>query len=201
MVKRCLSCINLEPAARLLDLRGMDYFQRQIPLGECGDLALLFLVLMPKKLPVNGLMELLVPEAINIRLHANSKEGVLRELCEVLFSAGFVTDPSIVLAAVLAREQAGSTGCGCGVAVPHARMQDIDRTILTLGISQSGIEFGASDSLPVKIFFLLIGPQKAPEEYLKLLSQIVQLIKEEDFRNALLSCESTSEVIELFRSA
>ena len=156
---------------------------------------------MSKKLPINGLMELLVLQAINIRLHANSKEGVVRELCGLLFSAGFVTDPAAVLSAVLAREEAGSTGCGCGVAVPHARMQNLDRTVLALGISPSGIAFGAADNLPVKIFFLLVGPQKAPEEYLKLLSQIVQLIKEEEFRNALLACESTQEVIELFRSA
>ena len=155
---------------------------------------------MSKRLPVNGLVELLVPEAIRVNLLATSKEGVLGELCGLLFSADLVRDQAAVLQAVLAREQAGSTGCGSGVAVPHARISGIDRTVLALGLSKSGIEFGALDSLPVNIFFLMVGPQKAPEIYLKLLSQIAQLIKEDEFRGALLSCESTAEVIELFRT-
>ncbi len=143
---------------------------------------------------------MLIPEAIDIHLLATSKEGVLKELCKLLFNTKLVKDEEVVLQAVMAREQAGSTGCGCGVAVPHARLAGVERCALALGISKTGVEFGAVDGTPVKIFFFIVGPQKAPETYLRLLSQIAQLIKEEEFRAALLDCASPSEVIELFRA-
>ena len=155
---------------------------------------------MSNKLPANGLTEILTPETIRVHLLAASKEAALKELCGLLCGAGLVRDQETVMAAVLDREKAGSTGCGSGVAVPHARMQGIDRTVLALGLSKSGIDFGALDGLPVKIFFLIVGPQEAPEVYLRLLSQIAGLIKEEEFREALLSCESSTEVIDLFRT-
>ena len=148
----------------------------------------------------NALAKLVVPEAVAVHLQASSKNGVLEELCNLLGKAGLVRDAQTVLQAVLIREKAGSTGCGLGVAVPHARLQGPDHTVMAIGLSKSGIDFGAIDGQPVKVFFLIVGPQNNPEAYLRLLSQVAQLIKDQEFRNALLDCESASSVMDLLRS-
>ena len=155
---------------------------------------------MSNRTPANAIAELLVPAAIDVDLKAASKEDVLRCLCRRLWEAGLVRDEAAVLAAVLAREQAGSTGCGSGVAIPHARVTEVSRIVLAAGLMRSGIEFGSIDGQPAKIFFLVIGPQHSPEAYLRLLSQIAQLVREKEFRDALLSCPDAAAVIELLRA-
>ncbi len=155
---------------------------------------------MSNRTPANAITELLVPAAIEVDLKAISKDDVLRCLSKKLWEAGLVRDEAAVLQAVLAREQTASTGCGSGVAIPHARVQGVSRIVLAVGLAKSGVEFGAVDNQPAKIFFLVIGPQSNPEAYLRLLSQIAQLVKEKEFRDALLSCPNAAAVIDLFRA-
>lgn len=147
-----------------------------------------------------SLSELLDPAAVSVDLQGADKGAVLAELCALLEKAGLAGDRAAALEAVNAREAQGSTGCGSGVAVPHARLAGLSRTAMALGISKRGIAFGGVDNEPVRIFFLLLGPQNDPEHYLKTLSQIAKLIKERDFRDALLACPDPAAVVELIRS-
>ena len=154
---------------------------------------------MSNKSAGNTLAQLLVPGAVAVPLKASSKDAALEELCNLLAFTGMVPDAAAALWAVSAREQIASTGCGLGVALPHARLQGLDKAVLAVGLSKPGIDFGAVDGRPVHIFFLIVGPHNNPEAYLRLLSQIAQLLKEQEFRNALLSCETAHAVIGLLR--
>ncbi|MBI5238910.1 MAG: PTS sugar transporter subunit IIA [Elusimicrobia bacterium] len=147
-----------------------------------------------------ALAELLVPAAVACDLKASDKDGVLAELCGLAAFAGLVKESGAPLQAVRQREAQGSTGCGSGVAVPHARLAGLDRTAVAVGLSRAGVEFGSVDREPVHIFFLLLGPAGSPEAYLKALSQVARLVKETDFRKALRACASPAEVVALIRS-
>lgn len=154
---------------------------------------------MANKSAGSTLAQLLVPGAVAVPLQASSKEGALEELCNLLAFTGLVRDASAALSAVHTREKIASTGCGMGVALPHARLQGLEKAVLAVGLSKIGIDFGSVDGRPVHIFFLIVGPHNNPEAYLRLLSQVAQLLKEHEFRHALLACENARSVIELLR--
>lgn len=147
-----------------------------------------------------SLSDLLTESAIEVDLKGKDKSEILGELCALIVKAGVPLEGPALLAAVEAREKLGSTGCGDGVAVPHARIAGLERTALALGLSKQGIDFGGVDSEPARIFFLLLGSQNEPEAYLKTLSQIAKLIKDEEFRASLLACPDAKAAAELIKA-
>lgn len=74
--------------------------------------------------------------------------------------------------ALLEREKQGSTGVGKGLAIPHARFEELDRFVLFIATSRKGVEFDAIDKKKVKVFFLLFGPKDAVREHLKILAGV-----------------------------
>lgn len=130
------------------------------------------------------LTELLSPDRIKVPLAASDKAGVLRELTELL-AAVAGTEPAPLLAAVLAREEVLSTGIGHGIAIPHAKAE-VSQLSVVCGSTSRGIEFDALDAEPVRLFFLLIGPESAAGEHVKALSRIARLVRRESVRDALL---------------
>lgn len=156
---------------------------------------------MNSKTGTPRLADLIVPAAVSVDLKASAKAEVLEELVGLLDAAGPLPDRAAALEAVLARERLGSTGCGSGVAVPHARIGGGGGAAVAVGLSRAGVDFGAVDHQPVRIFFLVLGPKDVPETTLKLLSQIARIIKQDEFRAALLAAQDSAAAAELLRGA
>jgi PTS system nitrogen regulatory IIA component len=138
--------------------------------------------------PDTGLLltELLTPDRIRVPLAAADKVGALRELTQLLADrAGVAMEP--LLAAVLEREQVLSTGIGHGIAIPHAKSPLVSELMLVSGSSPVGVPFDALDGEPVRLFFLLIGPDDAAGQHVKALSRIARLVRRESVRDGLLS--------------
>src|SRR3954452_17157570 len=97
------------------------------------------------------LSEFIVPEAIVPALASTERDGVLRELVAALADAGALPQAAIdeVLAAIIKREQNGSTGFGKGVAVPHVKHPKVKKMAGTIGRSEAGIYLGAPVPQPV----------------------------------------------------
>lgn len=135
------------------------------------------------------LTELLTPDRIRVPLAAADKAGALRELTQLLADrAGVAVEP--LLAAVLEREQVLSTGIGHGIAIPHAKSPLVKELMLVSGSSPVGVPFDALDGEPVRLFFLLIGPDDAAGQHVKALSRIARLVRRESVRDALLSAST-----------
>jgi len=129
------------------------------------------------------LSDLLSPDRIRVPLAAADKPGVLRELTELLAARlGVPAEP--LLAAVMEREQVLSTGIGHGIAIPHAKAP-VPELVLVAGSHPAGIPFDALDGEPVRLFFLLIGPESAGGLHVKALSRIARLVRRESVREAL----------------
>lgn len=107
--------------------------------------------------------------------------------------------------AVIARENLQSTGFGHGVAIAHGRIQEIDDPRIALGISRDGIEFGSVDGLPVHLLFVVATHPGMPMDYLRILSSLVSLVRNDLFRTELLGCACTEDIEQMmcgaFRSA
>jgi PTS system nitrogen regulatory IIA component len=152
--------------------------------------------------PDSGLLltELLTPDRIRVPIVAGDKPGVLRELVEMLGERAKV-DPAPLLTAVLDREQVLSTGIGHGIAIPHAKVTTVTDLSLVCGSHPTGIDFEALDGAPVRLFFLLIGPESAAGQHVKALSRIARLVRRESVREELMQAKTAEEFNQLLVEA
>jgi mannitol/fructose-specific phosphotransferase system IIA component (Ntr-type) len=135
------------------------------------------------------LSELLPPDRIRIPLQATDKAGVLKELVDFLVER-CGGDAAQVLAAVRDREAVLSTGLGFGLAIPHAKSSTVTDLCLVAGVSAQPIPFDALDNEPVRLFFLLVGPETAAGMHVKVLSRIARVVRRDTVREALLQASS-----------
>ncbi len=110
----------------------------------------------------------------------------------------FIEDRDAFHHAIKHREDLVSTGIGLGVAIPHAKLQNIDDFSICVGIQKSkGLEWDAIDGSPVRIIFMIAGPSNKQTEYLQILSKLTVAIKDEPLRRSLLSAQSPEEALSL----
>lgn len=140
------------------------------------------------------LTELITPEQIRIPLRARTKEELLRELVE----AAIVADRAEavkedVLRAVREREAVLSTGIGNGVAIPHGKSAALPGLRMAAGRTAELVDFDALDGQPVRLFFLLVGPEAAAGQHIKALSRISRLVRKQSVRERLVAAETPEE--------
>lgn len=147
------------------------------------------------------LEELTGPDLVFTDLESRNARSVLRELAENLAEQGRVEDPELLETRLLEREELGSTGLGDGVAVPHCKMEGVRDVIVAIGIASHGVDFGAVDGRPVKIFFLVVSPSESPAAHLQSLAAISRWVKEDRHLERLLEADDAHEIYELVRKA
>ena len=138
------------------------------------------------------LSELLTPARIRVPLHATDKEGVLRELVDAM-AVGNGTQADEVLGAILERERQFPTGIGYGVAVPHGKTPALSGLVIVAGTTPAPVPYETIDGQPVRLFFLLAGPESAAGAHVKALSRISRLVRREQVRGRLLGARSPDE--------
>ena len=136
------------------------------------------------------LSELLSPARIRVPLRAADKEGVLRELVEMVGNGGLSDE---VLAAILERERQFPTGIGYGVAVPHGKTPALSALVVVAGTTPAPVPYETIDGEPVRLFFLLAGPESAAGAHVKALSRISRLVRREPVRGRLLGARTPEE--------
>ncbi|MQA90779.1 MAG: PTS sugar transporter subunit IIA [Gemmatimonas sp.] len=147
------------------------------------------------------LTELLSPDRIKIPLAATTKDEILAELVEVVAQNSSVRDEGEVLRAVREREEVLSTGIGGGVAIPHGKTPGIPYLALVAGVKPGGLDFEALDGKPVKLFFLLVGPESAAGQHVKALSRISRLLRRDSFRIRLMDATTPADFYSIIAEA
>ena len=143
--------------------------------------------------------DFLKEDCVIVNLKSRDKKGAIAELLSLLEKNKYIKDSKKILETVMEREKLGSTGIGQGIAVPHAKTEQIDNLVGALGISQNGVDFDSLDGEPVYIIFLLLAPTKSIGLHLKALAKIARLLKDRVFRNALRECKTPEEAIKIIR--
>lgn len=146
------------------------------------------------------LSELLTPARIRIPLAAADKRGVLGELVRVV-SEGNGTDAGALLAAVEEREALLPTGIGFGVATPHGKSAALGRLEVAAGVSARPVAYEALDGAPVRLFFMLVGPEQAAPAQVKALGRIARLTRNEPLRQRLIGARDAREFHRILREA
>ena len=103
-----------------------------------------------------------------------------------------------VLRALLRREQSGSTALGHGIAVPHARIAGISEPIVLFIRTKSAIDFHASDRKPVSFLFVILVPEGANDEHLKILATASAMFSGKTFRDRLGTATGPAAIQRLF---
>lgn len=132
-------------------------------------------------------------------LNSSHRDEALQALVHSLWQNGKLSDEKSFLQAVLDRESIVSTGIGMGIAIPHAKMSGFEDFFMAVGIHKQGIEWGSLDGLPVKLIFLIGGPENKQTEYLRVLSRLTIAIKDENRRKQMLEATMPQHVIDLFQ--
>jgi mannitol/fructose-specific phosphotransferase system IIA component (Ntr-type) len=149
------------------------------------------------------LSDFIVAQAIRPELEASDRDGVIRELVTSLASAGGVPVDAVdeIVAALIKREQTGSTGFGKGVAVPHVKHPKVKKMAGAVGRSAGGIDFAALDHQPVYTVFLLLSPDNQPQQHLQAMNIIFTNLQKDMFRKFLRQSASREAIVELLDEA
>jgi mannitol/fructose-specific phosphotransferase system IIA component (Ntr-type) len=149
------------------------------------------------------LKDFIVNEAITPELAASDRDGAIRELVTALAGAGALPAASVdeVVAALIKREQNGSTGFGKGVAVPHVKHAKVKKMAGTVGRSVNGIDFAALDHQPVYSVFLLLSPDNQPQQHLQAMNIVFSNLQKDTFRRFLRQSTSRETIVELLDEA
>lgn len=133
-------------------------------------------------------------------LSSSSKEGVLEELIQLISQSPHILDEKAFGKAVFERESIMSTGIGLGLAIPHVKVKSVTDLTLAVGISKSGIEWGSLDGQPVHIIFLIAGSEDQHELYLRILSKIILVLKNEKRRKKIIEANDVQTIIDQFQT-
>lgn len=137
--------------------------------------------------------DLLSPADVMIDVRAPSKRLLLQELAtKTANSLGLATDQ--VAPYLLKREELGSTGIGRGVAIPHARLPDLQRPYGVLAKLRKPIEFDAIDGQAVDIVFVLLLPAAEEDGQLGALALVARTLRPSKNLVRLRRAKNTSEL-------
>jgi len=95
---------------------------------------------------------------------------------------------------VVEREKIFSTGIGKGIAVPHLRIEGIEKFHTALAILKNPIPYASIDDKPVRFVMMVIIPSSMHKEYLKILAALVLIFKNENTISKILECTTSGEI-------
>ena len=124
------------------------------------------------------LSDLIAPDRVIVGLRSGDKTQLLSELARQA-AARVSVEAQAILAALSARERLGSTGFGRGFALPHARVNGVERLFgLFVRLAQP-IDFAAIDGQPVDLVFLLLIPPGAGNDHVGALAAVARRMRDE----------------------
>lgn len=147
---------------------------------------------------IMDITSLINTSVICLDLKSTSKEDILKEMVQILDDAGKLSDKTQFLSDVWAREEIGNTGFEDGIAIPHAKSSAVLTPSVAIGISRTGIDYGAEDGEPSDIFFMLASTDGDDNQHIEALAQISSRLIEDGFTNKLKKADSKEEILDLF---
>ncbi|PTB30980.1 PTS fructose transporter subunit IIABC [Photobacterium phosphoreum] len=136
-------------------------------------------------------------QLINLNLKATTKDEVFAEMADILVQQGRVANKAQFLVDVKAREELGNTGFEDGVALPHAKSAAVIKPAVAIGVSRNGIEYGAEDGLPSKLFFMIASPDGGDNHHIEVLAELSSKLIEDGFIDAFLAAKTPADALAL----
>lgn len=132
----------------------------------------------PMETDALNLSDVFSPHLVEYFDRGTSKGDAIRQLVATLSRHAKLPAAAVdeVVAGVLERELLGTTAMGKGMAFPHLRTTTVDRSTGAIGVSTTGIEFGALDGLPTRVVILVLSPMESRVEHFQILGRLAKLL-------------------------
>jgi len=130
--------------------------------------------------------------------NAHTKNEALTHMIRHAATNPSVNDAAALEEGILERERIISTGIGLGVALPHAKLPTVKNFFISVGILGNGVDWDATDEQPVRLIFMIVGPDNQQNQYLQILAKLSQIIKNKDLREQIASAKTAEEALKIF---
>ena len=142
------------------------------------------------------IIDILSEQAVMAHLKAGSKKQALQELAHHAADIAGL-DERTIFDALLERERLGTTGVGLGIAIPHAKLPNLDRLYGLFARLDVPVDFEAIDEQPVDLMFLLLAPESAGADHLKALARVSRLLRNQAVCEKLRGADSAEAIYAL----
>lgn len=147
------------------------------------------------------IVDLLNKDSILLNGVPKSKTEAIDMLVDLQMKSGNISDREIYKQGILAREEKGSTAVGEGIAIPHAKSSAVKAPSLAAMTVPGGVDYEAFDDEPSDVLFMIAAPDTEADVHLEVLSRLMTLLMDEDFRAKLLSAKDTDEFLSVIDTA
>ena len=130
---------------------------------------------------------------------SRSKKNVL-ELISQIASGISETSEDIIFQKLYEREKLGTTAFGNGIAIPHARIDNLSEARIIILMLETAIDFDSSDGKKVDLIISLLAPNNKNEIHIKILSKIAEMLDDEDYREKIRNCSNKTEIKSVINS-
>ncbi|MBN8818995.1 MAG: PTS sugar transporter subunit IIA [Sphingomonas sp.] len=127
---------------------------------------------------MDNFSDLLTADAVSSAVTVSNKKQLFQKLGQCAAQA-YGLDATEVIERITERERLGSTGFGGGIAIPHAKLDTLDRVRGVVMLLAEPIGFDAIDEVPVDIVFMLLSPSDSGADHLKTLARVSRLLRNE----------------------
>lgn len=137
------------------------------------------------------LSDVLKAEAVKVLSGCTSKKRLFSDL-GALAESCYGLDHNEVVEALIERESLGPTGVGHGIALPHARLESVQKVSGIFLRLEKPIDFESTDRLPVDLVFALLAPKSAGVDHLKALALVSRTMRNSDMCAKLRANQDTA---------
>lgn len=134
-------------------------------------------------------------------LNGANRDDAIEELVKLLARNNAGVDAESVLKSVLERENVLPTAIAPGLAVPHARLDNISDMIVALGTTTAGLEFGMPGLDPVHVIILILTPKDDPGLHLQVLAGLAKDFRNSEIIRKVAAMESPLDIMSYFSEA
>tara|TARA_B100000700_G_scaffold283316_1_gene335559 strand:- start:123 stop:572 length:450 start_codon:yes stop_codon:yes gene_type:complete len=146
-----------------------------------------------------NMADLISKDSILVNVKSKSKKNVLETISDNLAN-GNSGQKDTIFDKLYEREKLGTTAFGQGIAIPHARIPQIESPkILFMKLSE-GIDFDAIDKKKVDLIFSLIVPDTKDDFHLEILSKVAALVDNKIFVQRIRDLSDKKEILDLFKN-
>ena len=143
------------------------------------------------------LSEFICKKSIFLDVHAESQKNVFKILGNI-FSKKNKTLSTLIIDKLNERERLGSTSVGNGIAIPHTKINGINKTQVIFLKLKNGVDFSASDGVKIDLVFSILAPENSESDHLLILSSISNFIRKKQKVDRLRGSTNIDEILFLF---
>lgn len=144
-----------------------------------------------------SIANLITENLIAPSLQGKDKYQVIEELLDLLVEDGDVGNREVALNDLIEREHYLSTGLEKGLAVPHAKSTAVEKLVVSLGISEQGVDFDSLDGEPANCIFLVLSPRDISGPHIKILAQITRNFRDGEIGHQLKNAKTKKDILKI----